>query len=97
MAVRYRGNRQHGFGLWGTTLRLVLSAAVVVVTLGAISSCARRDVTALETRQPALVLEEFFAGDTVAFGIFEDRFWQSTPSVQGCVKRRGDRQPVGAE
>ena len=74
MAVRYRGNRQHGFGLWGTTLRLVLSAAVVVVTLGAISSCARRDVTALATRQPALLLEEFFAGDTVAFGIFEDRF-----------------------
>ena len=74
MVGRYRGNRQRGFGLWGTTLRLVLSAAVVVVTLGAISSCARRDVTALATRQPALVLEEFFAGDTVAFGIFEDRF-----------------------
>ena len=70
----YRGNGQRGFGLWGTSLRLVLSAAVVVVTLGAISSCARRDVTALETRKPALVLEEFFAGDTVAFGIFEDRF-----------------------
>ena len=74
MAGRYRGNRQQGFGLWGATLRLVLSAVVLVVTLGAISSCARRDVTALATRQPALVLEEFFAGDTVAFGIFEDRF-----------------------
>ena len=74
MAGRYRWNRQQGFGLWGTTLRLVLSAAVVVITLGAISSCAQRDVTALATRKPALVLEEFFAGDTVAFGIFEDRF-----------------------
>jgi hypothetical protein len=74
MAGRYRGNRRQGFGLWGAAMRLLLSVGVVAVTLGAISSCARRDVTALATRQPALVLEEFFAGDTVAFGIFEDRF-----------------------
>ena len=38
------------------------------------SACARRDVAVLSDRQPGLDLAEFFAGDSVAYGIFEDRF-----------------------
>jgi hypothetical protein len=58
----------------GRVLRLGISLGLIVTAFTALSSCARRDVTALTSRQPPLILEEFFAGDTVAFGIFEDRF-----------------------
>ena len=39
-----------------------------------LSACAQNDVTALNERRPQLSLEAFFAGDTIAYGIFEDRF-----------------------
>ena len=51
-----------------------LSVIFVTGTLGAISACARKDVSALADRGPKLALEEFFAGESVAYGIFEDRF-----------------------
>ena len=52
---------------------LVSGAVLVALSLG-IASCARKDVSTLASYQPRLVLEEFFAGRSVAYGIFEDRF-----------------------
>ena len=52
---------------------LVSGAVLVALSLG-IASCARKDVSTLAGYQPRLVLEEFFAGQSVAYGIFEDRF-----------------------
>lgn len=51
-----------------------LSVILVTGALGAISACARKDVSALADRGPKLALEEFFVGESVAYGIFEDRF-----------------------
>lgn len=39
-----------------------------------IVGCAPKPVDHLADRNPALNLEEFFQGETVAYGIFEDRF-----------------------
>ena len=39
-----------------------------------ISACARNNITTLADRAPKLDLQTFFAGQTVALGIFEDRF-----------------------
>ncbi len=52
---------------------LVSGAVLVALSLG-ITSCARKGVGTLDSHQPRLVLEEFFAGQSVAYGIFEDRF-----------------------
>ena len=52
---------------------LVSGAMLVALSLG-IASCARKDVSTLAGYQPRLVLEKFFAGRSVAYGIFEDRF-----------------------
>ena len=58
--------------------RLIVKCFVVVSVLAGalfgISACARKDIGALSGNQPRLVLEEFFAGKSVAYGIFEDRF-----------------------
>ena len=51
-----------------------VTATVVMGLLVGISACARRDVASLADRQPALDLESFFEGNSVAYGIFEDRF-----------------------
>jgi hypothetical protein len=48
--------------------------SVLAGTLFGISACARKDIGELSGNQPRLVLEEFFAGKSVAYGIFEDRF-----------------------
>ena len=66
--------RRNKGSVLGRVLRLGISLGLIVTAFTALSSCARRDVTALTSRQPPLILEEFFTGDTVAFGIFEDRF-----------------------
>ena len=54
--------------------RLIVKCFVVVSVLAGalfgISACARKDVGALSGNQPRLVLEEFFAGKSVAYGIF---------------------------
>ena len=52
----------------------IVTAALTLGILGGISACARRDVAVLSDRQPGLNLAKFFAGDSVAYGIFEDRF-----------------------
>ncbi|MEK9620745.1 MAG: DUF3833 domain-containing protein [Alphaproteobacteria bacterium] len=61
-----------------SVLRRLLQGAIILVAgfavLGGLSSCARTDLAALQDRTPKLELESFFAGETVAFGIFEDRF-----------------------
>ena len=58
--------------------RLIVKCFVVVSVLAGalfgISACARKDIGELSGNQPRLVLEEFFAGKSVAYGIFEDRF-----------------------
>ena len=57
--------------------RLVGMMITIVVAgglLAGLSACARKDVVTLADRQPPLDLASFFAGDSVAYGIFEDRF-----------------------
>jgi len=61
----------------GLTRRIagfLVTAAVTLGLLAGLSACARRDVSVLADRQPSLDLADFFAGDSVAYGIFEDRF-----------------------
>ena len=67
--------RRHKKSWFGRLLiNFVMSAgALMALSLG-IASCARKDVGTLDSHQPRLVLEEFFAGQSVAYGIFEDRF-----------------------
>ena len=52
----------------------LVTAMVTLGLLAGLSACARRDVSVLADRQPVLDLADFFAGDSVAYGIFEDRF-----------------------
>ena len=54
--------------------RLLPLVACFGLSLLFLSACAQNDVTALDQRRPQLSLEAFFAGDTIAYGIFEDRF-----------------------
>ena len=57
--------------------RLAGMAVTVLLALGllaGLSACARKDVATLADRRPSLDLAAFFAGDSVAYGIFEDRF-----------------------
>ncbi|MDB2391206.1 DUF3833 domain-containing protein [Alphaproteobacteria bacterium] len=58
----------------GTTFRLVCTLVIAGATMVGLSSCAQKDVTEFANRQPTLMLERFFGGQTVAYGIFEDRF-----------------------
>ena len=55
-------------------INFVMSAGMLVALSLGIAACARKDVSTLAKHQPRLVLEEFFAGRSVAYGIFEDRF-----------------------
>ena len=55
-----------------TTVMMV--TGLLVVMLAGLAGCARRDVSTLADRRPSLDLAEFFAGQSVAYGIFEDRF-----------------------
>ena len=50
-----------------------LIGIILFVSVG-LSGCTKRDVTHLAERQPSFKLENFFRGEAVAFGIFEDRF-----------------------
>jgi len=69
---KQRSHRKSWFGR--LLINFVMSAgALMALSLG-IASCARKDVGTLDSHQPRLVLEEFFAGQSVAYGIFEDRF-----------------------
>ena len=55
-----------------TTVMMV--TGLLVVMLAGLAGCARRDVSTLGDRRPSLDLAEFFAGQSVAYGIFEDRY-----------------------
>jgi len=50
------------------------SFACCALVVGLLSACSRTDVSELSDQRPALSLETFFEGKTVAYGIFEDRF-----------------------
>ena len=60
--------------IFGGLMRLALTAGLLLGAFAALSACARKDITHLSERRPSFVREEFFAGDTIALGIFEDRF-----------------------
>ena len=69
---KQRRHRKSWFGR--VLINFVMSAGVLAALSLGIASCARKDVGTLGSHQPRLVLEEFFAGQSVAYGIFEDRF-----------------------
>ena len=75
--------------LGGGLLRLLLAAGVLITLFVGLSACAKRDVTHLSERRPTLALEQFFKGESVAYGIFEDRFGnlrrQFRVNLQGTV------------
>ena len=58
----------------GAMFRLVFTLVIAGVAMVGLSSCAQKDVAEFADRQPALMLEQFFVGQSVAYGIFEDRF-----------------------
>jgi hypothetical protein len=71
--MSYR-SRTHSAGWVRRIAGYLVTAMVTLGLLAGLSACARRDVSVLTDRQPALDLADFFAGDSVAYGIFEDRF-----------------------
>ena len=56
------------------TTRLVVLAIFLVGLLGCSQSFFRADMQDYAAQKPALKLEQFFAGRSYAYGIFEDRF-----------------------
>ena len=54
--------------------QIVLAMALLSGLSVGISACARNNITTLADRTPRLDLSTFFEGQTVALGIFEDRF-----------------------
>ena len=58
----------------GMMFRLVSTLVIVGAAMVGLSSCAQKDVAEFADRQPTLMLEQFFVVQTVAYGIFEDRF-----------------------
>ena len=70
-----RERRRYKKSWFGRLLaNFVISASLLLALLLGIAACARKDVGTLANHQPRLVLEEFFVGQSVAYGIFEDRF-----------------------
>lgn len=61
-------------GFMGAIFRLVFTLGIAGAIMVGLSSCAQKDVADFADRQPALMLEKFFGGQSVAYGIFEDRF-----------------------
>lgn len=64
-----------------------LSLAAAFVATAAVTGCKTMDIEDFEGREPTLVLEDYFAGQTRAWGIFEDRFGnlrrQFTVDIEG--------------
>lgn len=54
--------------------QIVLAMALLSGLSVGVSACARNNITTLADRTPKLDLSTFFVGQTVALGIFEDRF-----------------------
>ena len=55
-------------------MRRLFKINVLVFLFLGLSACSPKPITHLESRTPKLNLEQFFEGETVAYGIFEDRF-----------------------
>ena len=87
--MRRRQRSAVGAVLGGGLLRLLLAVGVLITLFSGLSACAKRDVTHLAERRPTLALEQFFEGQSVAYGIFEDRFGnlrrQFRVNLQGTV------------
>jgi len=57
------------------SLKALVSAVFIgggLFILGSLSACSTQKIQELANRTPALSLEEFFEGETIAYGIFED-------------------------
>ena len=69
-------NRRKGrfAGFMGSIFRLIFTLGMAGAIMVGLSSCAQKDVADFADRQPDLLLERFFAGQTVAYGIFVERF-----------------------
>lgn len=58
-----------------TRLRYLFSAIGVIATIaavGVLSACSSQSIEDVAMRSPTLTLEEYFEGDVIAYGIFED-------------------------
>ena len=66
--------RQTNRSTFSKISRGILLLLAVVGLLTGVSACVRNEVSTYQDRQPRLNLASFFVGETVAFGIFEDRF-----------------------
>jgi len=49
-------------------------SGLLVLTLLAVAGCGGMEPAAFEKAEPRLVIEDYFAGETRAWGLFEDRF-----------------------
>lgn len=58
--------------------KMLMKTLLILVSIlalgGILSACSKRGIESLKENTPALSLEEFFRGETIAWGIFEDRF-----------------------
>ena len=54
--------------------RHIFTAFILMLTASFLNACSSHSIDDLSGAMPALNLEEFFEGETIAYGIFEDRF-----------------------
>ena len=72
--MRRRQRPTLGAALGAGLFKVLVAVGVLITSFAGLSACAKRDVTHLVERRPTLALEQFFEGESVAYGIFEDRF-----------------------
>lgn len=58
----------------------------LVLVLLSVTGCSGMKIEEFEGKQPVLNLEEYFVGQTIAWGIFEDRFGNLKRSFQVDIK-----------
>ena len=91
--MRRRQRPTLGAALGAGLFKVLVAVGVLITSFAGLSACAKRDVTHLVERRPTLALEQFFEGESVAYGIFEDRFGnlrrQFRVNLRGTV--RGNR------
>lgn len=54
----------------------MLKKFLILILTGLITGCSTMDVTQYENNEPKLLLEEYFVGETTAYGVFEKRSGQ---------------------